>query len=211
MGVANNILMLRNAQGQLERLVFGANKKIAGVDVDVIFSYKYQTTVRITTNPVQQGVQVNDHRIIEPRKLAIQVGINNIVGVKDLLMNLDKATAMQFGKLMIFGNRFDSKSRVAATYNQLLTAQYTGDLFDVETPLGTFKNMLITAIDKDQTAESISVFQGTITMQEFIQYTAVSTVPTLKAGVNSPLNIGYQVPSKVTSSLLPSGVSLPWS
>lgn len=215
MGVANNLLLVRNVQGQLGRLLFGANKRIVATNVtvnfDVIHSYDYDTSVRITENPVEQGIKVNDHRIIEPKILVMEVGVSNIVGLKDVVTNLTKGisalstTALQAGKLLLFGNRFDSNSRVAATYSDLQKLLYEGSTFDVETPLGTFKNMMLINIKKAQDAETISVFKGTITMQELITYTTTSETLTNKAGVNSAINAGLI--NTVKQSIIPSGLS----
>ena len=214
MGVANNLLLVRNVQGQLGRLLFGANKRIKAenvtVNFDTIHSYDYEASVRITENPVEQGIKVSDHRIIEPKVLIMEVGVSNIVGLKDVLTSPSfsalSTTALQAGKLLIFGNRFDSNSRVSATYESLLKLLYEGSVFDVETPLGTFKNMLLINIKKSQDAETISVFKGTITMQELITYQTTSTNLTNKAGVNTAINAGLINPVK--QSIIPSG--LPW-
>jgi len=220
MGVFDGILLAKTGAGYLESLVFRPNKTIAvqagsvstlnpsgtPINADVIFSYNYKTPVKVTENPVENGAIVNDHRIILPRIITIDVGFNNIVGIQDVLSNLDVGTALQAAKLFIFGNRFDAKSRVAATYGLLLIAMYSGDLFDLITPLGTFRDMIITHIESTQDSDSISVFRGTITYQQIIKYKVLLNAQTSASMVNPPENIGLQIPTPISSSLLPSGV-----
>ena len=211
MSFIDSLTTFRTAEGQLERLISGftSNTLIGGENgakVDTIFEYDYDTRVRLTENPVENGMKLTDHRIIEPKKLVLNVGVSNIVGYKDLFFNLDSATLVQFGKLVIFGNRFDSNSRVAATYTKLLQMQYTGNPFDVSTPLGTFKNMLIVGINKSQDKDSISIFKGSIEMQELIVFeTKTSFTSTKKSGVGAYVDKGFTIPAQ---SFLPTGLKL---
>jgi hypothetical protein len=222
MGVFDNILLARNIQGQLENLFFAPNKKVAVVPVtfdvngiqdetadvnaDVIFDYKYKSSVKITENPVESGVIVNDHRIIMPDYVTIEVGFNNIVGIVDVLSNLDTTTLIQAGQLLLFGNRFDAKSRVAAKYTDLKIAMLQGDTFDLITPFGIFPDMLIHDIDAAQDSDTISVFRGTVSYRRLIKYDVETTSLATIAGVNPPKARGYQVPKRVTGSLIPSGL-----
>ena len=221
MGVFDKVLLARNVQGQLESLFFAPNKRIAvvplGQDVngindgkqdlnaDVIFDYKYKNSVKITENPVESGVIVNDHRIIMPDMITIEVGFNNIVGIVDVLSNLDATTLIQASQLLLFGNRFDAKSRVAAKYTDLRIAMLQGDTFELVTPLGIFPDMLIYDIDAAQDSDTISVFRGTVSYRRLIKYDVQKTLSSI-AGSTPPKNNGFQVPKRVTGSLITSGL-----
>jgi len=197
MGVVKGILLARNAQGLLESLFFKPNRRIAGVDVDVIFDYSYTANVNITENPVENGVLVNDHRIIRPRQIVMNVGTSNIVTTTSLISNPSKDALLQAAKVLIFGNQFDSKSRIAATYQLFESAMMNGEVFDLETPFGTFKNMLIHTINSKQDSESISTFEGSLTMRELITYeTLDAREATQKAGVTPKEQGGQARPSE---------------
>lgn len=220
MGVFDGIMLARTGIGYLESLVFRNPRIVAElpaqttlpptkkktVEADVIFSYNYKTTVKLTENPVENGVIVNDHRIIMPTTIVIDVGINNIVGLADIVSNLDVGTLIQAGKLFIFGNRFDANSRVAAKYTDLVTAQYNGDVFDLVTPLGIIKDMLIIDIDSTQDADSISVFRGRITYRKLIKFDPQSKLATDISGLNPLVQNGLKTPTAVKPSLVPSSV-----
>jgi hypothetical protein len=221
MGVFDGIMMARTGAGYLEGLIFRSNKTIAvlpvqnttpktkakEVEADVIFSYNYKTNVKLTENPVENGVVVNDHRIIMPSIVTMDVGVNNIVGLADIASNQDIGTLIQAAKIFIFGNRFDAQSRIAAKYTDLLIAQYNGDAFNLVTPLGTFKDMLIIDIDSTQDPDSISVFRGRITYRQLISFSTSTTSKSLSSGLSPLVKNGIKTPTSLSTSLIPSGVS----
>jgi hypothetical protein len=217
MGVFDNIMLARTAIGYLEGLVFQNNKKIAvlpssiagqeeEVKADVLFSWDYNIPVKITENPVENGVIVNDHRIILPQIITIDVGVSNIVGIEDIVFNRDVGTLIQASKLFIFGNRADSNSRVAAKFRDLLIAEYNGDPFDLITPYGIFPDMVISNIESTQDSESISVFRGRITYRKLIKYDVLRTAVTDVSGVNPLVKNGPAVTTRLNQSLVPNGV-----
>jgi hypothetical protein len=214
MGVFDGIMLARTGAGYLESLIFRSNKIIAvlpndgdDIEADVIFSYNYKTSVKVTENPVENGIIVNDHRIIQPEILTIDVGTSNIVGIADIAANRDIGTAIQAAKIYIFGNRPDANSRIAAKYQDLKIAQYNSDTFDLLTPLGKFTDMVITDIDSNQDPDTISVFRGKITYRKIIKFSPITRKLTDISGLNEPLKIGRATTTRIKSSLVPSGVS----
>lgn len=216
MGVFSNIMLARTAVGYLEGLVFRNNKVIAvmtnqdgskeDVEGDVMFSWDYSIPVKITENPVENGVIVNDHRIILPQVITIDVGISNIVGIEDIAFNRDVGTVIQASKLFIFGDRADSNSRVAAKFRDLMIAEYNGEPFDLTTPNGLFTDMIIRNIESNQDGNSISTFRGRVTYQKMITYDVLTTAITDVSGLNPLVKNGPAVTTRLSTSLVPSGV-----
>lgn len=203
-------ILARTISGQLSSVFLNRNRTIAGIDVDVIFDYSHSSSVRITENPTESGVLINDHRIITPRRLTMNVGVSNTITPQTLKNNYSTSAIIQLGKAYIFGNSFDSKSRIALTYTSLESAMYTGEPFDVETPLGLFKNMLITSIEATNDSDTYGMFNGTISMQEFLTIESEAYLKTTgKAGVSEKEKIGQVQPESVNSSvesILPSSL-----
>lgn len=164
----SNYLLLRNAQGQLGSTLLQPKRSISGVFIDTFIDYSHTSSVRITENPTETGVNINDHRIINPRRIVMNVGVSNVVTPQALLNSRSADALIQVGKAFIFGNSFDSKSRIAVTYSALEEAMYDGEPFDIETPMGLFKNMLITQIEETNDADTYTLFNGTITLQELL-------------------------------------------
>jgi hypothetical protein len=218
MGVFDNIMLARTAIGYIEGLVFQNNKVIAvlpasiagreeEVKADVMFGWDYNIPVKITENPVENGVLVNDHRIILPQVITIDVGVSNIMGIEDIVFNRDVGTLIQASKLFIFGNRADSNSRVAAKFRDLLIAEYNGDPFKLITPYGIFEDMVISNIESTQDSESISVFRGRITYRKLIKYEVLRTAVTDVSGLNPLVKNGPVVTTRLKPSLVPDGVN----
>lgn len=224
MAFLDTVQLVRTAVGNIEKLISsvavptriavypiydntGAIDDQEDVYADTIFSYDYDERVRITENPVEQGIKTNDHRIIEAKRLSIECGVSNIVGIKDALLNIGRSsteTLLQTAKLMVFGNRYDSRSRVAATYSRLQIAMYNGEPFDVETPLGLYKNMLITGIKSMQDSDTISMFRGVVSFQELITFTNASSISG-KITAKEVLSGGLKNP--IVQSIVPTGLS----
>ena len=184
-----------NVLGSVLGDIFGTNSK--DIMADVIFSYNHRASVKLTENPVESGVIVNDHRIIEARSLVIEIGVNsgNIT---------ERNTPILRGAgLMLFGDSPNSQNAVINTYADLLMCQRNGEPFDIETPVGTYKNMLITNIEALQDAETINVFKGHITFRELLTYEIKkSTRITDKSGVLAKLQTGLNATKEVTSLYL---------
>jgi hypothetical protein len=214
MGVFDGILTAKTGLGYLESIVFRNDKIIAvmpeteeEVKADVIFSYNYKSSVKITDNPVENGIIVNDHRIIQPEYVTLDVGVSNIVGLSDIISNQDIGTAIQAAKIYIFGNRFDAQSRIAASYQDLKIAQYNSDTFQLLTPMGVFDDMVIQDIDSTQDPDTISAFRGRVVYKKIIKYNVETRKLTDVSGLNAITKIGRTSTKRISPSLVPSGVS----
>ena len=191
----NQLLLARNAQGQLESVLARQNKKLVvtfgdnalntqTTIFDIISSWRYRQSVRLTKNPIEQGVNINDHRIQEPMELSIEVGTSNIIDPLKAVTTLDAGAIIQSVSLQIVGNRV-ANGRIQATYSQLRNAMQNSDTFDIDTPMGLMKNFVITEIENENNAESISTFEGTIKMQEVLYFDNLDENTSLVSGVNS--------------------------
>jgi hypothetical protein len=191
----NQLLLARNAQGQLESVLARQNKRLVvsfgnnalntqTTIFDIISSWQYRQSVRLTKNPIEQGVNINDHRIQEPMELAIEVGTSNIIDPLKAVTTLDTGAIIQSVALQIVGNRI-ANGRIQATYSQLRNAMQNSDTFDIDTPMGLMKNFVITEIENENNAESISTFEGTIRMQEVLYFDNLDENTSLVSGVNS--------------------------
>jgi hypothetical protein len=191
----NQLLLARNAQGQVESVLARQNKRLVvsfgnnplntqSTIFDIISSWQYRQSVRITKNPVEQGVNINDHRIQEPIELTIEVGTSNIIDPLRAVTTLDAGAIIQSVALQIVGNRI-ANGRIQATYSQLRNAMQNSDTFDIDTPMGLMKNFVITEIENENNADSISTFEGTIRMQEILYFDNLVENTSLVSGVGS--------------------------
>lgn len=194
MSFFNQLLLARNAQGQLESVLARANKKLVvtfkngtsqSTQFDIIESYKYRQSVRVTKNPVEQGININDYRIQEPIELAIQVGTSNIIDPLKAATTLDTGSVIQALSLQIVGNRI-ANGRIQSTFAQLRNAMQNSEPFDIDTPMGLLENFIIVDIENENNAESISNFEGTIKIQELLFFDNLDENTSLVSGVSAP-------------------------
>lgn len=156
------------------------------VDFDIIKSWKYKNSIKITENPVEQGVNINDHRIIEPMKLTLEVGVSNIVNPINILTSTKNV--LQASKLLFTaGGSSVSNSPMIATYLMLKAGIDNSDVFQIDTPLGLLKNFLITSIESTNDSSNYGAFEGTIELQEILTFEN-SRVNTNSSGVNPAQN-----------------------
>jgi len=189
----NQVLLARNAQGQLESVLARFNKRLVvnfksgppqSTVFDIVTSYQYRSSIRTTKNPVEQGVNINDYRIQEPMELTIVVGTSNIIDPFKALTTLDSASIVQALSLQIVGNRI-ANGRIQATYEQLRNAMRNGEPFDIDTPMGLMKNFIITEIENENNAESITTFEGTLRMQEVLFFDNLDENTSLVSGTSA--------------------------
>jgi hypothetical protein len=86
--------------------------------------------------------------------------------------------------LQIVGNRI-ANGRIQATYEQLRNAMRNGEPFDIDTPMGLMKNFIITEIENENNAESITTFEGTLRMQEVLFFDNLDENTSLVSGTSA--------------------------
>lgn len=146
--------------------LFGKNRKIGDIDVNVVISEGTDDTLTITKQPVQQGASITDHAYKEPTTFSMQVYFsdNFFVSLQDI-------------------------------YDQLLELQDSRTPFDVVTPKRIYRNMLIASLRQttDKTTENCLALN--IAFQEVI-IVSISTVQVpprrqkLKAVTQATQNVG---------------------
>jgi len=205
MSFFNEILLARNVQGNIESILGRQKKRLVvsfgdgdtrTTNFDIIESFNYKQSVKITENPVEQGVSVNDHRIQQAMTMQMRVGVSNIIDPVRALTSFDANNIVQAASLQIFGNRL-ANTRIQATFNELQLIMTNGEVFDIDTPMGLMKNFLIQDIENENNAESISTFEGVITFKEFLFFDNLNDPETAISGVTR-LSI---VPAPVMTAL----------
>jgi hypothetical protein len=205
MSFFNEILLARNVQGNIESILGRQKKRLVvsfgdgdtrTTNFDIIESFNYKQSVKITENPVEQGVDINDHRIQQAMNLKMRVGVSNIIDPVRALTSFDTNNIIQATSLQIFGNRL-ANTRIQATFNELKLIMTNGEVFDIDTPMGLMKNFLIKDVENTNNSESIDTFEGDITFKELLFFDNLNDPLTAISGVTK-LSI---VPAPVMTAL----------
>lgn len=115
------------------------NRYIDSIFIDAFLRESHQSEVSITEFPVEFGININDHRVILPKVIEIEGAVSNMTP-------------------LIFGASFkvpdfvvgSNTSRATQAWKNLLLLQQTGEPFDVQTGLITYKNMVIQSLRADR-------------------------------------------------------------
>jgi len=176
-----NRLILRMPSSDATIASIGGYNELT-TNFDIVPSWDFESSVKITENPVEQGVNINDHRIIQPSKLVIEVGVSNVVNPLNTLTSTENV--LQASKILFSaGGASAANSPMEATYSMLQAGIYNSMPFDIETPVGKLKNYLITNIKHKNTSSNYGAFEGTIELQEILTFEN-SKINTQKSGVN---------------------------
>lgn len=202
MSFFNEVLLARNVQGTLESVIGRSKQRLVvtfpttqnsdlgpvsplsqTTNFDIMQSFIYKQSIRLTENPIEQGVNINDHRIQQPLQLQIRVGVSNIIDPLSAASLLDAGSVVQALALQIVGNKI-ANGRIQATYQQLQNAMYNSNIFDLDTPMGLIKNLIISEIENENDEESITTFEGLITMKEVLYFDNINSALSKISGVN---------------------------
>lgn len=152
-----------NIINQFVGLFTGRNRNIGGIVIDCFVRENHSSRVKITEFPIEIGVNISDHRIIQPRELEI-IGI-----VSDIPPNFLKLTLPSFGST--------TTTRSIGAYNQLSQLQIAGEPFNVLTGLRLYENVLIEELYVDRDKDTSGGLYFSCRMREMIiitnQYTTI--------------------------------------
>lgn len=127
-----------------------AKTSLGGYFFDATISEQHQFQSNITQNPVQTGVNVNDHIILQPIVITLQ------------LFQSDCLASVNDGKLVPASTR--SISAIATLYK----LWYSRASMSLQTSLLTYKSMAIKScmVSKDSTTQT--AVKATVTLQQLI-------------------------------------------
>lgn len=171
-----------------------------GVQVDGIFNFNGELSITLTKNPVQKNADINDHRIKQPKRLTLEVGVSNDVVRPDVL-SVAKRFLGDIVNTYTGANLDDRRIQTFENFKQLM---YDGLPFKIVTPHGIYENMLLTSIRPITREDNIGLFQAYLDFQEVILFDSVEnekTNPTRK-GVTGVLK------DRVNSLIKPFGINI---
>lgn len=133
------------------------------IPLDVVIRYSPVMSNTVTGNPVQIGVNVNDHTYNNPDTMTINFGTSDVKGT----------LARMAGVIAAVKNGFDNL-KSAQTPSKLLLAllikaKEERTLFQIDDGLHTYTDMLITEIQYDKDKTTYRALIATVTLQQMIR------------------------------------------
>lgn len=157
---------------------------IAGYSFDAVLEDTFEATVEVTTYPIESGVRVSDHRILQPFKWSMVGAVSNNplkVQLTDFLggalSNLtDNPLVASIAGLSAGFLAGSDETRASTTLQFLIVLMQAGDPFDIDAGDITLRNMVITRLSrtKDPSNEGGLIFIADL--QELITLERISFV-----------------------------------
>lgn len=187
---------------------------IAGYQFDAVLEDTFEASVELTRYPVESGVKVADHRVINPMKYFVTGAISNnplrIIDTQSLIAgglsnllsrNPFAATVAGLSAGFLAGS---SHTRASSALQFLMDLLVAGQPFDVDAVDIQLKDMVITRLSRDRDPENENGLIFVAELQELISLTRLSdlTQPSqdqlpdsdpVKAGAAATASTGQQV------------------
>lgn len=149
---------------------------IAGYAFDAVLEDTFEATVDVTSYPVESGVRVSDHRILQPFRWTLTGAVsNNPLKVQPtdfaggLLSNLTRnplvSTVAGLSAGWLAGS---DETRASTTLQFLITLMQSGDPFDIDAGDILLKNMVITRLSRTKEPRNENGLEFVAELQELI-------------------------------------------
>lgn len=133
---------------------------IGGYFFDAILREEHQSSLRITSHPVQTGANITDHSYMEPAVVMLEVAMSDV---------MDSMVAGQFT------GRY---TKSVSAYDALAELQKARVPISVHTRLRTYENMLVESITTPDDVKTLYGLRCSVVLREiFIVEVAKTTVP----------------------------------
>lgn len=191
--------------GGLESFLFRTPKwPIGGVYFDGIMQTEHTRRVKPTQYPVQTGVQMTDHAIVEPAELSIDVMMtdtetNTYVSMDPLLNAIYKGAQMlsmykNFTTLCTPSPAVLGEGRAAQTWKTLEAMLISRVPLQVDTRLEQYENMIITEISAPDDVKTLNAFRCTVRLQEIFFAETAETQVSARAAATKASTSNGQMP-----------------
>ena len=201
------LINLVSGIANLDTFLFRTPKwPIGGVYFDGIMRTEHVSRVRPTQYPVQTGVTMTDHAIIEPAELTIEIMMSDCHTTSFVTNNLFLDTVYQsLQKIALYSNFVKANQdmtagdgRAAKTWLTLKAMQLSRQPMVVETRLQTNQNMLIEELSAPDDAKTLNALKTTVRLREVIVAYVAETQTSARVAAYTNTN-GGQVPAQVNS------------
>lgn len=139
-------------------------RKIGIVIFDVTVTEVHDRKVRLTKNPIEQGADITDHAIIEPKRISIQAAISdtpfNVGTFVEAIV--DRVTSL------VGSSTTNGLTRSKQGYKDLIEVMETREPITIQTNLVSYENMVITSVNVSQDKDTSKIVILDIMAEEAI-------------------------------------------
>lgn len=155
---------------------------IAGYAFDAVLEDSFEASVTVTSFPIESGVRVSDHRILNPFKWTMTGAITNNplkTQITDFLggalSNLtDNPIVSSIAGLSAGFLAGGDETRASSTLAFLIWLMQQGDPFDIDAGDIILKNMVITKLSRTKEPRNENGLEFVVELQEMIELDRIS-------------------------------------
>lgn len=225
---------LASVIGSKKRVQFIQNNKTV-ITIDASIEETHKRRSPATKFPVENGMVVSDHILVEPFSLEItgMISDNPIGSLSGLVTEVATSLAAKLvppasltaiaGAVGLVSALAGSSSPSAAAYAQILMLQQNGQPFDVLTSLYRYPNMWITDLSVPRNAGTGNALLFTVTLEQLLLVSpqsvniSIFANPALSAnnadvgnqstGIPNGFQAGYNDTTSAIKAISPGGIS----
>jgi len=146
-----------------ENLFIRKKNDFQGVKLDAVIREDFAETLELTKNPIENGVNVSDHVIYQPRKYTIQgIVTDTPLGFAAFGAIVDTVT----GFFSASTSSHDTRS--TTSYKALVALKDAAEPLTIQTGLGEYQDMVITSITTSKDKASFRSVPLQMTLEEAI-------------------------------------------
>lgn len=196
--------MVTGLQGLDSFLFKTHNWLIGSARFDGIMRTEHTSRIKATQYPVQSGVVMTDHAIIEPSELTIEIMMSDC-HTKSFVSNNPVLDAMyqNLQSLALYSNYVQMETdmsagegRSARAWMTLKAMQISRVPIQVVTRLQTYNNMLIEELSAPDDVKTLNALKATVRLREIIVANVAETKVSARAAAAKQTKSG-QTPAKV--------------
>lgn len=177
---------------------------IGGIYFDGIMQTEHVSRIKPTQYPVQTGVQMTDHAIVEPSEVTIDVMMSD--AETNTYISTNKTLNMYYQlvqNLKMYNNfsamcaqpaQITGDGRAAQAWLTLKRLQISRVPITVETRLQTYVNMVIEELSAPDDVKSLNAFRCTVRLREIFFAEAAETQTSARAAATKDATNGGQQP-----------------
>lgn len=199
------LLNMTSGIGKLDKFLFRMiGWHIGGVYFDGIMRTEHSSRVKATQYPVQTGVLMAEHAIIEPISLTIEIMTSDAhnsaiipnTDFLDTIYNAYKVVRPYISSAMPKSYVVKGEGRSAAAWQLLKAMQMARIPITVETRLGTYHNMLIEELSAPDDIKTLHALRCTVRLKEIVVASVAEVKVAARPSATKQAN-GGQVAAKV--------------
>jgi Dit-like tail protein len=179
----------------------------ADVGFDSVIRERRNSKLKVTKNPVADGVPISDHAYLEPKELEIEIRVSDTwLHARDEFgtVKSDPYTSQQGPDALALRGSTGETSRAATALTILYNLQESAEPFSVQTGLRLFPNMVIEEIEDESTVKNPTTLSARIMLVEVKRVSTRTVVyPPRKPGkphrqASAKVDGGFKQPVEVT-------------